>query len=674
MAKASDFRRPQYWLWFAGVTLAYVVFGKLGISLSVAEGIVTPVWAPSGLALAALLIFGRSLWPAVALGAFLTNATSGAAPLVAAAIACGNTLEPVIATQLLRKTGFRIDLARMRDVFLLVLLGAGLSSLLSATNGIAVLFLAGLDRSALASDWLLWWFGDAVGILMVTPLLLLAYVHRSGRLTKARALEAAMLGSSLSVVTALVFLGGAWQYPYLIFPPLLWAALRFQQLGAATGSFVVGVLGTWGTVVGTLPLEASTATTRVQLIQALLVVLAISLLVVGATLEERETALRSAEQTAARLSEAQALTHIGSWEWDLTTDAVTWSDELYRIFGLPAATAVSSGEFLAHVLPEDRARIEETVQRARLDRQPFSLEYGFAVGDRTRIVHSRGRVIAVDGSGSLRVVGTAQDVSEQRQAETLRADILSIVSHELRTPLASILNLGVTLRQRGNELDKPRARRMLDNVVNEARRIDRLLSNLLEIDRLRHEVVAAMREPTDVTQLLRQVADVHRIGDRPIAIEAEPMLAIVDGPKIERIVDNLLLNAVKHTPAGTPIVLRVQPKENDLLIIVDDDGPGIPQEHRTAIFEIFDRGPKAMSNASGAGIGLALVGRLAALHGGQAWVETSPSGGASMRVLIPNCVESEGLDELPMAGVTAHETHENAKDSLTYRHSAHSSQ
>jgi PAS domain S-box-containing protein len=638
VSEGTFFRRPQYWLWFAGIAAAYVVFGKLGISLSVAHGVITPVWAPSGIALAALLIFGRSLWPAVAVGAFLTNATSGASPLVAAAIACGNTLEPLAAAYLLGRARFRIDLARIRDVFVLVLCGAGLGTLISATNGIAVLFLAGLDRSSLGSDWLLWWFGDAVGVLMVTPVLLLAYVHRTRRPTRARLLESVLLGSSLLAVTAFVFVGGAWRYPYLIFPLVLWAALRFRQLGAAASSFLVGALATWGTVVGAVPLDVSGATSRVQVIQALVGVIAISLLVVGATLEERETAQRSAELTAARLSEAQALAHIGSWELDLATGTVTWSDELYRIFGIPRIVGMSSRAFLERVHPEDRPRIEEMLQRALLDQRPFSLEYRILSAHRqTRILSSRGRVLVDGGGESLWLVGTAQDVTEQRQAEILRSDILSIVSHELRTPLASILNFALTLRKKRNELDEQGAARIVDEVVRQTRRIDRLLSDLLELDRLRHGLVAPKQERTNVTQLLSQIADNHRTGNRAIAVEGEPTLANVDAPKVERIVDNLVLNAVKHTPSGTPITLRLEREGDDLLIVVDDEGPGIPQEHRTAVFELFDRGAKAMSSEAGTGIGLALVGRLAALHHGYAWVEDSPSGGASMRVLLPDC-------------------------------------
>jgi PAS domain S-box-containing protein len=634
--------RPQYLLVATGVAAAYIVSGKLGIGLSVAHGVITPVWAPSGIALAALLVFGRSLWPAVAIGALLTNATSGTSLFAAAALACGNTLEPVAASFLLERARFRIDLGRIKDVSALVLFGAAVATLISATNGVAILSLTGNAGSSLRSDWLLWWFGDAVGVLMVTPILLLAYVNRRTRPTRGRLLEAAFVGNSLAVTTGVVFLGGAWRYPYLIFPFLLWAVLRFRQLGAAASSFLVGAVATWGTVVGSVPLDVSSATSRVQVIQALVGAVSISLLVVGASLEEGESAKRRAERTAARLSEAQALTHIGSWESDLVTGRITWSDELHRIFGAPESVEISARWFLERVHPDDRPKLKETARRALRSGRPFSLEYRISQpSGGQRVLHTRGRVVTDAARTPVRVVGTAQDVTEQRQAETLRADILSIVSHELRTPLASILNFAATLGQKGDELGRQTAAQMIDQVAKQARRIDRLLSDLLEIDRLRHGLVTPSRQPVDVTRLVGEVAGGYRLDDCAVAVEAEPTVANVDGPKLERIVENLLSNAAKHTPRGAPITLRVQREGEDLLIAVDDEGPGIPYEHRTSVFDLFDRGSNAMSNEPGSGIGLALVARLSALHGGYAWVEDSPAGGASVRVLLPNCVVSE---------------------------------
>jgi signal transduction histidine kinase len=473
--------------------------------------------------------------------------------------------------------------------------------------------------------------------------------------------EALVLVASLTAVNAVVFLWGGWRYPYLLFPLLLWAALRFRQLGAATSSLLVGAVGTWGTVAGTVPIVATSPTERVQIIQALVGVLAISLLVLGATLSERETANEAVKQTADRLSEAQALAHLGSWTWELADDQLSWSDELYRIFGFaPGSGGVSYGFFLERVHPDDRVVVECVVRQACSDRQPFSFEYRIILpGGGERLLHGRGRVLLDEFGRLARMVGTAQDITEQRQAERLRDDILASVSHELRTPLTSVLGFAVTLQERGERLGREAAATLIEQIVQQAHRLDRLLGDLLDLDRLRHRQIAPVRQATDVTQLASQIAVAHQTDGYAIRVSGEPLTANLDAAMIDRLVDNLLANAVRHTPPGTSIVLRLERQTEDLLLIVEDDGPGIPDELKAAVFEIFNRGAKIMSNERGTGIGLALVARFAALHGGRAWVEDSPAGGASFQVWLPRCLlprspGSAGLPTtVPLTGIIA---------------------
>ena len=323
---------------FLIVSGAYIGAAKLGLALDVSHGVITPVWAPSGIALAALLILGVRFWPAVAVGAFVANATSDASLGVAAGITVGNAAAAVVGAFLVRRIGFTPALDRVRSVLALVIGGALLSTIVSATNGVTVLTIADATEDPYGTAWVLWWFGDAIGVLMVAPVLLVLYASRHIRPTPLRVVEGLGLLAAVAAVSAIVFLAGAWRYPYLIFPLLLWAALSFRQVGAASASFLVGAIGTWGAVDGQIPLGGDTATERVQLAQALFAVVVVSILVVAATLAEREAGREALAQTAARLREAQSIAHIGSWEWDLRSDAITWSHELYRIFGVEQGT------------------------------------------------------------------------------------------------------------------------------------------------------------------------------------------------------------------------------------------------------------------------------------------------------------------------------------------------
>jgi PAS domain S-box-containing protein len=627
---------------FSVVSAAYVGAAKLGIELPVSHGVITPVWAPSGISLAALLILGLRYWPAVAVGAFVANATSDAPLAVAAGIAVGNTVEAVVGAVLSRRLGIRLGLDRVRAVLALVVGAAVVSTAIGATNGVTVLKLAGETDQPYGSAWLLWWFGDTVGDLMVAPVILVLFALRHARPSLPQLLEGLALVAAVAGASAGVFLAGGWRYPYIIFPLLLWGALRFRQVGAATTSFLVGAIGTWGAVAGTIPIGADTPTQGVQILQALFVVIAVSLLLVGATLAEREEGRHALLQTASGLTEAQELAHIGSWRWDIKGDVVTWSDELYRIFGLvPQSEPVSYASYLDRIHPDDRTFVDESVQRAHADRRPFAFEHRIVRPDGTvRILSSRGRVV-IEGDEPVAMLGTGQDVTEQRQAERLREDILSAVSHELRTPLTSVLGFAMTLEQRRRELSDEAVDQIVDELSRGARRLDRLLVDLLDVERIRRGVIALNRKRIDVRELVEHAVAACPVDGRQVGISGGPVVADVDPAKMERLVENLVLNAVKHTPQESSIVVHLESEGRNLLLAVEDDGPGIPDEFKEAVFEIFNRGPSLLSATPGAGIGLALVARLAAVHGGRAWVEDAVAGGASFRVLLPDCVPAE---------------------------------
>ncbi len=634
-------RRIRFALWLGLIAVAYYGAAKLGMSLSVSRGVITPVWAPSGIALAALLVLGVRCWPAVAIGAFAANATSGATLAVAAGISLGNSLAAVVGALLVLRIGFTPALDRVRSVLALVVGGALVSTTISATNGVTVLTLADELQDSYGAAWLLWWFGDAVGILVVAPILLVLYdTWKRAGLPRARLLEGATLLASVVAASAIVFLAGAWRYPYLIFPLLLWAALRFKQLGAAASAFLVGAIGTWGAVVGSVPLGGETATERVQLTQASFAVVVVSLLLLGATLAEREAASGALALTASRLGEAQALAHLGSWEWDIRRDLVTWSDELYRVFGLERERAepLSYSTYLDLVHPDDRELADQTVTAALEDGQPYALEHRIVRPDgHERIIASRGRVV-FRGREPVTMVGTGQDVTEQRHVEKLREDILSAVSHELRTPLTSVLGFALTLEKHARELTPETIEETSAALAEAARRLDRLLADLLDVERLRRGELVLRRERVDLSDLTKRVVADCDLSDRQVRLDCEPIVAEVDAAKLERIVENLVANADKHTPRESSIDIRLSARGRDVLLVVEDQGPGIPDEFKQEVFETFNRGPNMLEMTPGAGIGLSLVARFAAVHGGRSWVEDSPSGGASFYVLLPDCV------------------------------------
>jgi signal transduction histidine kinase len=183
---------------------------------------------------------------------------------------------------------------------------------------------------------------------------------------------------------------------------------------------------------------------------------------------------------------------------------------------------------------------------------------------------------------------------------------------------------------------------LLRRLATNARKLDRLLKDLLDIDRLSRGILTPKVRPSDVAAIVsRTVESLDVLGERSILMRTQPVVVPVDPPKIERIVENLVMNAVRHTEPDVGIWVRVWGQDGGAVIAVEDDGPGVPVDLRHEIFEPFRQGPTSSAHAPGTGIGLSLVAMFADLHGGHAWVEDRAGGGASFRIFLPG----EGADD-----------------------------
>ncbi|HVL91460.1 MAG TPA: ATP-binding protein [Actinomycetota bacterium] len=227
-----------------------------------------------------------------------------------------------------------------------------------------------------------------------------------------------------------------------------------------------------------------------------------------------------------------------------------------------------------------------------------------------------------------------KDAVERLQSlNEMKNSFLEAVSHELRTPLASVLGFALTLQERKEGLSESEGAVMLERLVINAIKLDRLLRDLLDLDRLYRRTIRPARRPTDLAELIRVAVAGVEAGGHPVHVPAGTFDAFVDAPKVERIVENLVVNATRHTPGGSTIWVRLGRGPDGTVIAVEDDGPGVPDDLKGSIFDVFRRGGKSVP---GTGVGLSLVRRFAEMHGGGAWVEDRPGGGARFCVLLPD--------------------------------------
>jgi diguanylate cyclase (GGDEF)-like protein/PAS domain S-box-containing protein len=444
------------------VGLVYFAVAKLGLSFAADHDIVSAVWPPSGLALAAAVVLGARVWPAILVAAFLSNATGDSALGTSAGIATGNALAAVIASRLLARADFDPALRRIRDVVALAVLGAGASTAVNATIGVGSLWAAGIvEPDTLWSFWRVWWLGDLTGVLLVAPALLILGGNLRKPLHRVRIAEASLLAAAL-VAAMLIVLDEGVTLAYPIFPLIVLAAMRFRQPGAVVAALLVSALAVAYTANDRGPFTGGSADTDLLSAQVFVALAAMTALLVAAMRTEWERAealLARLGESERALAEAQRLAQIGSWTWDVGADRLRWSDELYRIFGLDRDEFGASYEsYLACVHPEDRALVEREVRAAAEQATSFRFEHRIVRPDgEVRTIDSRGHAAARANGRAAQLCGTAQDVTERRLIER------RLEHQALHDPLTDLPNRALFLDRLEHAL--ARARRPASNLA-----------------------------------------------------------------------------------------------------------------------------------------------------------------------------------------------------------------
>ncbi|HEX4707884.1 MAG TPA: MASE1 domain-containing protein, partial [Candidatus Udaeobacter sp.] len=276
------------------LAVVYVIAGKLGLMLASLHASASPVWPPTGIALAAALLFGYRVWPAIFVGAFLVNVTTAGDAATSFAIATGNTLEAVAGAWLVNRfAGGKNFCDRPQGVFRFAL-AAAISTIISPVFGVTSLAFAGFaDWTNYGAIWLTWWLGDATGDLVFTPLVLLWSVAAKRRWNKKDAAEVGTLLLLLVLLSIVVF--GGWfeissqNYPiaFIFGPVVIWTAFRFTQRETATGIFILSVVAVWGTLRGYGPFVRATENQSLLALQSWTAVLTITAMALAAGMAER---------------------------------------------------------------------------------------------------------------------------------------------------------------------------------------------------------------------------------------------------------------------------------------------------------------------------------------------------------------------------------------------------
>ena len=664
------------------VLIIYTAAAKAGFQFAFVAEQVTTVWAPTGIAVASLLLWGPQLWPAVWLGALVVNAGTTAPSWTAVVVASGNTLEALAAVWALRQIpSFDIGFRRLVDVLAFVLIAAVGCTILSATVGTVTLCAAGAQPwSQFAALWFDWWLGDALGALIVAPpILTLASLPRFTAKDVVR--FAAFVGSAV-IVTDLVFgrmMGlGARPLEYVVFPLMIAAAVAGGPPLTSVVVLTSSAVTIWNTVRGAGPFAGADIHHELVLLQTFTGVLATTALLLSAAIAERRTIERrhrqSAEELRRREVEVQRILEtlrenrdvlslamrggsMGAWSRNLVTNAVWWSRELEEIVGLePGGFSRTEAGFFDILHPDDRPVVRHAVDSAVEARSDYVVEFRFQhANGEWRWMEGRGRAVYAEDGAPKTLYGLGIDVTARKRAEAalreakddaesanrLKDQFLATLSHELRTPLNAILGYARMLQT--DAIAPEKRQQAFEIIARNAIVQNQLIEDLLDISRITRGQVRLEPTPVPLAAVLREAvevvrpsADARRISlDVDLDPSAGPVNA--DAARLQQVFWNLLTNAVKFTDPGGRVVATLRRVDDVIEVSVMDSGIGISSDFLPFVFEPFRQADARPARVHGGlGLGLAISRELVELHGGTiAAASDGPGTGATFTVRLP---------------------------------------
>jgi len=643
------------------LTAFYFLGGLLGKHAAFLSGSVALVWPPSGIALAAILLFGYRFWPGVALGAILFSLLDGVPfGFFTLGTAVGNTIGSITCAFLLRKLiNFDNRMERTRDVTGFIGLACFLGTSVNAMFNIVSLIYAGAaDWNNLGEGVLQWWVPNALAGLVVAPLIIAWATPSSVRLRPRVVAEAAICGVGLIAGTLISFnswfVYGIQNYPlaYLPFPFLVWGALRFGQRGATTGTALVTFLAIYSQLRGRGPFMSDKEGESLMLIGSYIGMLAVTNMLLAAAASERRQAEEALSQNEKRLRA------VVEDQTDLicrfAPDGVlTFVNGAYCRFHGKSESELLGTSFLAGIAQEDLAVALCSFNSLPKEQPVIAFDHhvltpaGQSIWQQYTV-----RRLFQESDRTLEFQAVIQDITHHKHAEeTLqqakdaaetanraKSQFLANMSHELRTPLNAIIGFSELLSDQTFGVLNPRQLKYANHIHSSGRHLLQLINDILDLSKVEAGRLELACSPFDVASALQNVQSIVKAlaNKKSITLEIQlpddlPALC-ADEVKFKQIMYNLLSNAIKFTPNGGCVSVTVlcgagiEPGMDDgqsLEIAVSDNGIGIRPEDQERIFIEFEQLDSSYGRQQqGTGLGLALTRRLIEMHGGRIWVES----------------------------------------------------
>lgn len=331
---------------------------------------------------------------------------------------------------------------------------------------------------------------------------------------------------------------------------------------------------------------------------------------------------------------------LGFWEVNLTdNNFMSCTDQCKRNFGWDVSKRFSYEDMMGCILPEDLPGMQERVRTAIHDRQPYFAQYRVRHPDgNIRWIEAQGKVIFEENIPQ-KIIGTTVDITEKKDLETLRDEMLSVAMHELKTPLSAVKGSLQLLERHLQQQGDAQAVRIASRALGSTDRITRLLNEMYEPVLIRSKEIVLAKTDFDLRRLTEEVAEnagmLHTAYRIAIYAPAPEVMVYADRYRIGQVLTNLINNAIKYSPGETNVEVHIQVSAAGTSVQVHDHGLGIPPEDRHRVFQKFYRSNPPES-IEGLGIGLFLCAEIILRHGGRIAVEDIPGPGTTIGFLLPS--------------------------------------
>lgn len=384
-------------------------------------------------------------------------------------------------------------------------------------------------------------------------------------------------------------------------------------------------------------------------------------------IDERIQVEEALQESELMLQNSQKIGRIGSFEMDLKTGSVKWSDQLFDVFGLERTKdPIDNEQVLALIHPDDREYAIKVSSEAAMKGEAYELEHRviYPSGD----IHNLlviGDVVRNDKNENVKIAGTIQDITERKKAEEMlhkakeaaevasqaKSNFLASMSHELRTPLNAIIGFSELLQEKYFGALSEKQEEYVKDILESGKYLLDLISDLLDLSKIESGKMKLELSMVNLKELLEKSLVIikgralkHKISlDLRFQKDVESLEITADDRRLKQIIFNLLSNAVKFTPDEGAIAVEAKREGKELIIIVSDTGIGIAQEALEKIFEEFYRVSSGENDIpAGTGLGLSITKRLVEMHGGRIWAESEVEKGTAVHFTIP--LKSKGKE------------------------------